>query len=103
MRSAGTSRPRSSPPKPLPVYKGTSSYLILSKYNNYANGGGNGLNKVAILDPNATETDPITGVTVMNEVISILGPTPNPNLPGVNEWCINSAAVDPFTKSCGRQ
>jgi hypothetical protein len=30
---------------------------------------------------------------VMNEVITILGPTPNPD-GGVKEWCINSAAVD---------
>jgi hypothetical protein len=66
----------------------------MTKYNNYVDiGTGNGENKIAILDPNATETDPITGVTVMNEVLTILGPTPN--LPeGVKEWCINSAAVD---------
>jgi hypothetical protein len=39
----------------------------------------------------------------MQEVLTILGPTPDPalpNLPGaVYEWCINSAAVDPFQKS----
>ena len=42
------------------------------------------------------------GATVMNEVITIAGPTPDstktntyPN--AVREWCINSAAVDPFT------
>src|SRR5262249_48247132 len=37
----------------VPSYKGQSSYLILTKYNNYANPGigGSGLNKVAILDP----------------------------------------------------
>jgi hypothetical protein len=61
--------------------------------------GGNGLNKIAILDPNATETDPVTGVTVMNEVLTVLSPTPNPSLGGFTEWCINSAAVDPATKS----
>ncbi|MGA2740965.1 MAG: hypothetical protein ABSG65_26435 [Bryobacteraceae bacterium] len=76
-------------------YTGTSSYLLMTKYNNYADiGTGNGENKIAILDPHATETDPITGVTVMNEVLTILGPTPNPPDPGVKEWCINSAAVD---------
>jgi hypothetical protein len=82
-------------------YHGTSSYLLMTKYNNYADGGvgGNGSNKVAILDPNATEVDPVTGATVMNEVLTILGPTPNTSLPGVREWCINTAAVDPFTKS----
>ena len=41
----------------------------------------------------------------MNEVLTIAGPTPdypnrNPSHPNaVREWCINSAAVDPFTKS----
>ena len=36
----------------------------------------------------------------MKEVLTILGPTPDPNFPGgVTEWCINTAAVDPFTKS----
>ncbi len=76
-------------------YTGSSSYLLMTKYNNYADiGTGNGENKIAILDPNATETDPITGVMVMNEVLTILGVTPDPPLPGVKEWCINSAAVD---------
>jgi len=83
-------------------YTGSSSYLVLTKYNNYADPGanGNGLNKVAVLDPNATlpGNDPITGATVMNEVITVLGPTKNPNLPGVDEWCINSAAIDTANK-----
>jgi len=84
-------------PKALvPSYKGRSTYLVLTKYNNYADGGigGNGENMVAVLDPNTSMVDPITGTTVMNTVLTILGPTQNPNLPGVNEWCINSAAVD---------
>jgi hypothetical protein len=59
---------------------------------------GDGQNKIAVLDPNATEPDPITGTTVMKEVITVLGPTPNQGLPGVHEWCINSAAVDPVNK-----
>ncbi len=87
----------------VPSYTGASSYLLLCKYNNYAGiGSGNGHNRVAILDPNAAATDPITGATVMQEVISVLGPTPDPahNSPGaVREWCINSAAIDPFSKS----
>jgi hypothetical protein len=68
----------------------------LTKYNNYANvGGGNGQNKVGVLDPNATEVDPITSINVMKEVLTVLGPTPNPSgLAGVCEWCINSAAID---------
>ena len=83
----------------IPSYSGSSSYLIMSKYNNYANVGGDGMNKLAVLDPNASETDPITGVTVMNEVRTVLGATPDPDLPGVREWCINSGAVDPGTGS----
>lgn len=57
------------------------------------------MNKLAVLDPNATETDPVTGVTVMNEVETVVGLTPDADLPGVREWCINSGAVDPATGS----
>jgi hypothetical protein len=40
-------------------------------------------------------TDPVTGATVMNTVLTVLGPTPDPNFPGgVREWCINTAAID---------
>jgi hypothetical protein len=86
--------------KLVPSYQGTSAYLILTKYNNYKDTGGNGQNRVAILDPNASEVDPITGATVMKEVITILGVTADgPPTGAVREWCINSAAIDPFTKS----
>jgi hypothetical protein len=76
----------------------------MTKYNNYAGLGGDGVNKIAILDPNDTEIDPRTHFPVMKEVISIAGQTPDPeyidNFPNaVREWCINSAAVDPFTGS----
>ena len=57
------------------------------------------MNKVAVVDPNMSETDPITGVTVMNEVRTMVGPTPDGDLPGVKEWCINSGVVDPATGS----
>ncbi len=94
------------PASMVPSYHGTSSYLLMAKYNNYAGlGSGNGLNQIAILDPNnQTETDPVTGTTVMNPVLSILGQTPDDDndqkYPGaVREWCINSAAVDPATDS----
>lgn len=82
-------------------YQGSSTYLLMTKYNNYAGiNTGNGQNKIAVLDPNATEIDAVTGATVMKEVLTILGPTPDPSHPGgVREWCINNAAVDPFTKS----
>jgi hypothetical protein len=95
------------PASMVPSYQGTSSYLLMTKYNNYADPGlnGNGVNKIAILDPQNSEKDPVSGATVMNEVLTIAGPTPDltlrdadhPN--AVREWCINSAAVDPFTKS----
>jgi hypothetical protein len=88
------------PPSAVPSYTGNSPYLILTKYNNYAGLGGDGHNRVGIFDPFNTEPDPIYGVPVAKEVISVLGPTPDPefpNTPGaVREWCINSAAVDPF-------
>jgi hypothetical protein len=87
------------PTSVIPSYGGTSSYLLATKYNSYADQGGDGLNKVAVLDPDGTETDPVTGATVMAEVRTILGPTPNPSGPGVTEWCINSTAVDPATGS----
>jgi hypothetical protein len=86
-------------------YKGASPYLILTKYNNYAGTGtGNGINKIAILDPFATMQDEYstTPVTVMQEVITVTGVTMSPSagLPNaVREWCINTVAIDPFTKS----
>lgn len=85
----------------VPSYKGKSTYLLMTKYNNYCGlGTGNGQNRIAILDPNATEKDPIISSTnVMKEVLTILGPTADPDCPGgVREWCINSAAVDPVNK-----
>ncbi len=87
------------PSSMIASYSGPSSYLLLTKYNNYAERGGDGMNKVAVVDPNMSETDPVTGVTVMNEVRTIVGPTPDGDLPGVKEWCINSAVVDPATDS----
>jgi hypothetical protein len=85
----------------VPGYTGTSSYLIATKYNNYARAGsGDSKNKVAVLDPAASQADFISGKPVMKEVLTVLGVTPDPNFPGgVVEWCINTAAVDPFTKS----
>ena len=88
----------------VPSYNGPSTYLIFTKYNNYAGVGGDGVNKVAILDPNATQSDEYSSgnVQVMREVITIAGVTAD-NKPGfpnaVREWCINTAAIDPFSKS----
>ncbi len=90
------------PASMVPSYTGTSAYLLMSKYNNYCGAGtGNGKNEIAILDPNATEHDPVLPSTlVMKEVLVHLGVTPDPDCPGgVTEWCINTAAIDPFTKS----
>lgn len=94
------------PASMVPSYHGSSTYLLMAKYNNYAGAGtGNGVNQLAILDPTATMTDPITGQTVMQTVETIDGVTPDPSAradgfpDAVKEWCINSAVVDPATDS----
>jgi len=89
------------PKNSVPSYGGHSSYLLVMKYNNYAGiGSGDGRNRVAMLDPNAIMPDPIQpSVNVMKEVMTVLGVTPEGAPPAVKEWCINSAAIDPFTKS----
>ena len=83
----------------VPSYSGPSAYLLLTKYNNYESTGGDGVNKMAVLDPNVAAADPVSGAMVMKEIITIAGVTPDPVLPAVREWCINTAAIDPFTKS----
>ncbi|MEY2547064.1 MAG: hypothetical protein QOG48_2181 [Verrucomicrobiota bacterium] len=85
-------------------YHGSSAYLLMTKYNNYAAGGGDGKNRLAILDPNDCQMDARTGMMVMREVLTILGQTPDPqyesDFPGaVREWCINTAVVDLATNS----
>jgi hypothetical protein len=90
------------PSNAVPSYSGSSSYLIATKYNNYVGiGTGDGVNKVAILDPFASMQDEYSSstVSVMKEVITVTGVTPNGRLPSVREWCINTIAIDPFTKS----
>ncbi len=82
----------------VPSYRGNSSYLILTKYNDYLEGGGGGMNRVAILDPNAPMLDRLSAAAVMNEVMTHLAPTPD-DRGGVREWCINTAAVDPSSRS----
>jgi hypothetical protein len=96
----------------VPSYTGSSSYLLFTKFNNYAKTpdfphAGDGYNQIAILDPNATQLDTRKdGATmqVMKEVLTIAGPTPDPEFinkfpNAVREWCINTAVVDPATKS----
>jgi hypothetical protein len=91
------------PSSAVASYTGSASYLLMTKYNNYAGRGGDGINKVAVIDPTDTQLDPITGLTIMKEVLTIAGQTPDPDFPdhpgAVREWCINAAAVDPFTDS----
>jgi hypothetical protein len=98
------------PTSMVPSYTGTSSYLIFTKYNNYAGtccDFADGTNKIAILDPYATQVEShpsSNGLLVMKEVMTMLGPTPDPDFRpqfpnAVREWCINTAAVDPFTDS----
>ncbi len=92
------------PSEIVPSYQGTSSYLLMTKYNNYAQAGGDGVNRIAILDPNDSMVDPFSGVPVMREVLTAAGPTPDQNFRpffpnAVREWCINTAAVDASTRS----
>jgi hypothetical protein len=83
-----------------PSYKGKSKYLLLTKYNDYVEGGGTGVNKIAVLDPGVGAADPRTDVGVMKEVLTIAGPTPDLRFrdaahpDAVREWCINTAAID---------
>ena len=91
------------PASMVPSYHGTSTYLLMTKYNNYYQTGGQGQNMIAILDPNAPTIDNQrnngSGAIIMQTVLTQLGPTPNPNAPGVYEWCDNNAVVDPATDS----
>jgi hypothetical protein len=98
------------PTNMVPSYRGPSSYLLFSKYNNYA-GAGNAINRIALLDPNVPQKDanPVnSGISDMREVLTAIGCTPdadyitqtNGRYPfAVREWCINTAAVNPATKS----
>jgi hypothetical protein len=95
----------------IPSYTGPSSYLLLTKYNNYANAGNDsadGVNRVAVLDPNSTEVDAhasSNGMLIMREVLTVIGPTADKenrsaSLPyAVREWCINTPGVNPATNS----
>lgn len=87
------------PSKLIPGYNGPSTYLLMCKYNNYAGIGGDGANRLAVVDPNDISTDPIAGIPTMKPIRTILGPTvdqdyvqTHPN--AVREWCVNSAVVD---------
>jgi len=89
------------PASMVPSYTGSSSYLLATKYNNYIGiGSGDGKNRMAVLDPHAGQTDFISPVIVMKEVLTVLGVTPeSPGSSAVKEWCVNTVAVDPLTHS----
>jgi hypothetical protein len=90
------------PASMVPSYAGASTYLLAQKYNNYAGvGTGDGLNRIAVLDPKGSQADSITpGVQVMREVMTILGPTLDAgSATARREWCINTMAADPARKS----
>jgi Big-like domain-containing protein/uncharacterized protein DUF4214 len=95
------------PASAVPSYYGPSTYLLFCKYNDYAFQDGNGVNRVAILDPNTTQIDPHSsapGLVEMREVLTASGPTPDaeaqPGFPlAVREFCINVPAVNPAKKS----
>jgi hypothetical protein len=78
---------------------GKSSYYLMSKYNDYIGcGTGTGDNKIAILNPQATQKDEYSNVTVMKEVETILDPHSSPD-GGRYEWCLDSAVVDRKNKA----
>ncbi len=84
------------PASMVPSYTGPSSYLLMTKYNSYSDGQ----HRIAILDPNQFQIDANSGMSVMLEIFTMLSVTPtvfNPSF--LTEWCINTAAVDPLTRS----
>lgn len=90
------------PASMVPSYAGPSTYLLAQKYNNYLGvGTGDGLNRLAVLDPRASQADPVVpGIQVMREVLTILGPTLDAGTTtGRREWCINTMATDPARNS----
>src|SRR4051812_34220650 len=90
------------PSSSVPSYTGGSSYLLVSKYNNYLIGKhGDGRNEIALLDPGAAQKDRFSHVQVMREVRTVLAPVHVPHSPKGSryEWCVNSIVVDPGTGS----
>ena len=88
----------------VPGYAGPSGYLLTIKYNDYAGGGGNGVNRLAVVDPNVPTPEPVSGIPAMTEVLAVAGVTPDAEFVAmfplaVREWCINTAAVCPATRS----
>lgn len=92
------------PPQALPAgtTTSTSPYFVMTKYNNYGeaagSGNGDGQNKMAVLDPNNFSTERYSSLTCMNEVLTVLGVTPDSSFPSlvnpVREWCVNTGCID---------
>jgi hypothetical protein len=90
-------------------YKGSSSYLIFSRYNDYpGEDGGQGVNRIALLDPNSTQLDPhpsAHSLTEMREVLTASSVTPDTyyvaaGFPfAVSEWSAGAPGVNPATNS----
>ncbi|MEY2427908.1 MAG: hypothetical protein QOJ40_793 [Verrucomicrobiota bacterium] len=97
------------PTNMVPGYSGPSSYLLFSKYNNYAGfTDGDGIDRIALLDPNLAQTDEHPGnssLPEMREIMTVIGCTPDSTVSAstypfaTREWCINAAAVNPSTMS----
>ncbi|HEY9238768.1 MAG TPA: hypothetical protein VIP10_08030, partial [Burkholderiaceae bacterium] len=89
------------PAAAVPSYAGAATYLLMIKYNNYYGAGtGDGVNRLAVVDPTSTQTDSISSVQIMREVLTIAGVTYESGSSGpVKEWCINTCAIDPVTRS----
>jgi hypothetical protein len=90
-------------------YTGSSSYLIFSEYNDYpGDDGGQGVNRIALLDPNSTQLDPhpsAHSLTEMREVLTASSITPDAyhvaaGFPlAVSEWSVGTPAVNPANNS----
>src|SRR5580704_15915230 len=90
-------------------YAGSATYLLVSSYNDSVGQvDGQGVNKVALLDPTATETDShasSNGLSVMREILDATSPTPdaanqNSTFPSaVLPWLGNAFAVNAATKT----
>ena len=90
------------PASAVPGYHGKSSYLLVSKYNNYDHmpPHGDGHNEVAVLDPNSSQKDPYARLDHEGgQDRPVAGSGTRAAAGARYEWCINSAAVDPADDS----
>jgi len=102
----------------VPLYTGSSSYLLFIKFNDYlGREGGKGLHRLVLLDPNDQTEPDLRGernpagqvIQVMRRVQSVLAPTPKEAAQNCNggcetfqpryEWCVNMGVYDPYSNS----